>query len=174
MSKKGTFTNRLHLHSRDPKNHLRTKNLRASFLCHSKKAGTRNPVRDFLCETCLDSDQETIGLLVSLELKMRKIRPLGTTVQHLAWRLQGRQANSPGELHGRKDGTFFPGSERCQTVSQQDCLLDQGSLLLVMCSFSASVLGITWRCLLHIIFPTAFSCLGTFIKAGENCSVRYR
>lgn len=87
----------------------------------------------FVRETCLDSDQETIGLLVSSELKTRKIRPLGITVQHLAWRLEGGQANSPGELHGSNDGRFSPGSERCQTVSQQDSTGPRLSHALIFC-----------------------------------------
>lgn len=175
MSKKDPSANRWHLDSRAPKNHLRTRILRASFLCQADTARMRKPAADSPCPWDL------FGLcsICQFGAKGMKDETTGNNSPTPVWRMEGGQANSPAELLGGNGGSFFPRSESCETVPQQGSLLDQDSLHLVeMCSLSASGFGITWdassRHNFSCIIFSYVTCLGTLTTAGENFSIRYR
>lgn len=125
-------------------------NMRAFFF-QSDKARVRSTVTDFPCPQDL--------FVHCFVCKFRDIRPLGITVLLLV---------------GRLKGVTFSLVRKKSSVSQQGSLLDQGCLLLHMCSFSVSGLGITWGCLLHISFPVSIfpSYLSTCMTTDENFSVR--
>lgn len=153
MSKKKSSAKSWHLDSRAPKNHLRTKNMSASFLCQADKARMRKPAADFPCPWDLLGHCS----VCQFGAKDMKDQTTGKSSPAPVWGLEAHQANSPGALHRGNGGCFFARWGGCQTIPQQGSLLDQDSPfsgdVLIFCLWSWDHLGMPSP---GIIFPTSF------------------